>query len=120
MVQDFSLNRSAIQIQVQQRMDHAVKTVLPTLHQLTNLAADSPLSRTSDIDELEETLQHLTLALRRALALDSGPPSISCSQQPTTPPPPSRTRGTKRTERPSLLPPSPEAKQKRKQSHGTV
>ncbi|KAF7978440.1 hypothetical protein HWV62_624 [Athelia sp. TMB] len=122
--EDLWLSYSAVRIQVQQRVDHTVKRILPTLHKLTNLVADGPLSRTCDIDELEETLQQLTLALDGALSLGSGTTSISRSshlptREPFTPSPPLYTRGMKRTEHPDLLPPSPEARQRRKPSHGT-
>ena len=118
----------AVRIQVQQRFDHDVKKLLPSLHGLVNLAEDGLLVRTSDTEELELTLEQLQSALCQALP----PKSITTSNSSSEPPvpsnlahssgllPPPILRSSKRSAPINVMPPSPEARQRRKISHSTL
>lgn len=125
----------AVAIQVQQRVEHMIKSLLPRLHGLSLLAAESPLSRTSNITEFQALLGALTINLQNALL--SVPSSISRPDpiQPSNPNlltpattrhaamHPNSTRDGNSMKRPhplTLLPPSPEIRQKRKTSHSIM
>lgn len=105
---------------MQQRVDHTVKKLLPPLHGLVSLATDGPLLPTGDLEELVLTLGELQSALRQALppshisTLNNEPDSQSSSSLPLPP-----MRNNKRGAPSGLMPPSPEAKQKRKYSGST-
>lgn len=94
-----------------------MKKILPSLHGLVNLAADGPLVRTGDIEELELTIQQLQSALRQALLPTAIPSSRPLSGSNLTPP---VLRSNKRRAHLDVMPPSPEAMQRRKISHGTM
>lgn len=117
----------AVRIQVQQRVDHAAKKILPPLHGLVNLATDGPLARTRDLEELESTLGELQLALSQALPAKSAfsptrnhqlRGSLSIGQPSGSLPP--TANSNKRRAPLNLLPPSPEARQIRKFSSSVV
>lgn len=118
-------------MQIQQRVQHDIKKILPTIHGLSVLVSGSAnLSRTEDMDEFEDALATLSRDLLQALpsrghaepsrSLQS-PQQIVSTQTPTQPSlrslPFKRNAGKR--ERPTgLRPPSPEARQKRKTSYG--
>lgn len=116
-------------MQIQQRVQHDIKKLLPTIHGLSVLVSDSKgLSRTEEVDEFEGALITLSRDLLQALPPQSRTEPSSCSRQqrvdvraPTQPMLRSlpALRNVGKRERPTgLLPPSPEARQKRKTSYG--
>lgn len=89
------------------------------MHGLCLLAAEaSPLSNTPNISEFRETLQTLTSNLNKALNPDSNPRHPS--HRPLNMLVPTQSQTRKRFAPPNILPPSPEAKQRRKTSGSTM
>jgi|SRR5882757_3611231 len=119
--------RAAITLQVEQRIGHAAKNLLPGLHGLANLLSEatSP-APTHDLHELLEVLTTIQARLQPPgnLVVSSSnlipdtlqKTTVSLSNEHySTPPPQNRRR--KNNQRQDLLPPSPERRQKRKDSH---
>jgi SWIM zinc finger len=111
-VVDFAnMGREAISLQVQQRVDHLVANLLPRLHGLSNLAAESLLTATPNLSEFLEVIDTLRDNITSALGPTSPPGPLQQAPSLT----PSFTRAKRSVK--FLLPPSPEPKQKRKTSH---
>jgi hypothetical protein len=114
---------------------HDVHRLLPSLHGLANLLSDehNVISKSAELVELSEVLSSIQLALGNVLH----PTTASGSLLPTPTNPEIRERSgdahgdisasvnffggqLKRKQRPQLLPPSPEQRQKRKNSHAPL
>jgi hypothetical protein len=111
--------RSAIVGQVQRRVEYEVTRIIPVLYGLDNLTTDTPeLENTAAINELIQVMKLLTARLDKAHSTTQMPgtaPHIKTSSD--TVHHASGSHGRKRHDRPVLLPPSPEHRQKQKDSH---
>lgn len=126
-------------MQVQQRVEHIIGALLPHMHGLHLLAAESKLSRTLNITEFQTLLQELSTCFKQSLPteLSSTFGSSEIPQRPLTntsnvnyrisilestvsPAFNIVTNGKRPRPISSLLPPSPEIKQKRKTSNSTM
>lgn len=112
----------AISIQVQQRVDHTIRSLLPRMHGLAILITESAtLSRTHDITEFQNTIQTINNNLDIALQASDAASSVIHSRSDIVIPFTSVGEGKRKHHAVSqLLPPSPEAKQLRKTSHDTM
>jgi hypothetical protein len=119
---------AAVTTQIQQRLTYDLQRLLPSLHGLANLLSDSSTqSRQSMIPELEEfsdllssmrvSIDHIMTQSATEANLEAPLPSRpSILPQTATQNPPS----SKCARHPILLPPSPERRQKRKQSYAPL
>jgi len=141
------VNSVALRHQLQAKIGHDVHRLLPALHGLLNNLTDAQnLQAMDELTELDGLLHGLQAGLRNATSpaasLDASrlTMEVEASASTTTlplqtsahgtcfnvPETPSSTRtlsvyhGKKRKGRPQLLPPSPERKQKRKDSHAPL
>ena len=123
----------ALQHQVQTRAEHTIKKLLPAMHGLALLIQETPLHHTADLDEFAGLLNTVHQGLQSALEIGQmGPGSVTPNHNmPTVTLPASsisnplenaRNSGmqTPPAKRQRLLPPSPEQKQRRKQSHAPL
>ncbi|KAJ3871237.1 hypothetical protein F5051DRAFT_446446 [Lentinula edodes] len=111
----FGNNQKAIDIQKRHRLEHDVSRILPTLHGIENILSDKlPLPHSPIIKEFEQVLK-ATLAkiaeLRMEFIAQIRDPQMIYTKNQTS---------RKRKDRKDLRPPSPERRQKRKASHGTM
>ncbi|EIM91383.1 uncharacterized protein STEHIDRAFT_153027 [Stereum hirsutum FP-91666 SS1] len=126
-------NSRAIMLQVQSRIDHEVAQLLPRLHGLATLMGDAIQVRpNANLLELREVLQDLTHETEKLTSGDrlsstgetaSSKASVpQALDQPLLKTPPQSSTSLKRSRESqstvSLMPPSPEAQQKRKKSFG--
>lgn len=127
---NFTANQHAIQLQTQQRLEQDIAKVLPLMHRISNLlinctAASAGSSNIAEFSDLILVLNNQLMSRSRAPAEQAIEPHVSIPAESTAPInllqnqhfPGDQTSGlfTK-----CLLPPSPELKQKRKQSHGVL
>jgi hypothetical protein len=116
-------NRSTIVQQVQRRVEYEINRLLPALYGIENLIIDTPeLSRTATVDELVLVTQSLTLALQRLGSTKRTDHTPEALPLPLPTPVSAQTQGylQKRGRHHSLLAPSPERRQKRKDSHAPL
>lgn len=109
---------SAIATQIQAKVDHEVHRLLPSLHGIANLLSEGMVTKTEELSELSTVLASIQHHISSAdTCLDDVAGSSSTMQRMShhfhTPNP--RKRKHK-----SLLPPSPERRQKRKDSHAPL
>jgi hypothetical protein len=112
------LQKSAIVMQIQQKIDYEVKSLLPRLHGIANLLSDNPpITRTADLTELLSISSVIYTALGKIFVPNSAPVLLEGAEEsPVVLRPQKRHRHQPETLAP-LLPPSPELKQRRKESH---
>jgi len=114
-------HQSAIAIQIQQRLNYELKRLLPPLHGLGNLLTDASMQgMTSELEELSELLSSMQVSvdrIRTRSTTGAAPESLTPFQPSNLPS--VITQSGKRS-RPFLLPPSPERRQKRKDSHAPL
>ena len=105
----------AIAIQVQQHVDHTIKSLLPQMHGLSILTTESTLSRTQDITEFQDLIQRININLNIVLQASyiNYPCSVTKSRPDIIIPGPSTSEDGKRKHCTvsQLLPASPEARQ---------
>ncbi|KAJ3870920.1 hypothetical protein F5051DRAFT_446926 [Lentinula edodes] len=111
--------QTAIDIQKRHRLEHDVSRILPSLYGIENLLSDnSPLPINPVVKEFEQVLKN-TLAkiaeLHMQLIDRMDHPQTTISESKVA-----NQISRKRKDRKDLRPPSPEAGQKRKTSHGTM
>ncbi|EPQ51420.1 hypothetical protein GLOTRDRAFT_96192 [Gloeophyllum trabeum ATCC 11539] len=102
---------SLVAIQVQQRAEQIIQSVLPQLRGLALIMQESKLSESSQITEIREVVSRLHLSLSGQIEAGSSLPA---------PPEPSATHYSKCHRGLGLLSPSPELKQKRHKSYATL
>lgn len=126
-------NLHAIALQVKHRLQHDVARMLPLLHGISSVLESSSglsfkLSDALNLDELDEAvlrlseqLQQVKIHQRTSSIMPVSPqrPNLT-STLVTTRTPPMPISSSKTPVRKHLLPPSPETKQKRKKSNGTL
>ena len=110
----------AVAIQVQQRVDHTIKSLLPRMHGLSILTTESALSRTQDITEFQDTIQTISKNLDIALQANDTTLSVTRSRSDIIIPSVSGDGKRKHHTVSQLLPASPDARQRRKTSHSTM
>jgi hypothetical protein len=117
-------HQSAVATQVQQRLKYDLQHLLPPLHGLANLLTETSVQDpTPELQELSDLLTSMRISVDRiTMSTASGHTSRISSQQSLDLPSitPIGTRPGKRSHRPFLLPPSPERRQKRKDSHAPL
>jgi hypothetical protein len=121
-------HQSAVATQVQQRLNYDLHRLLPPLHGLANLLTETSIQHpTPELQELSDLLTSMRISVDRITNMTASethtPVSSEQSDLPSTAPGMStgtRTRSGKRSHRPFLLPPSPERRQKRKDSHAPL
>ena len=110
----------AVTIQIQQRVDHIIKDLLPQMHGLLILTAESMLSRTQEIAKFQDIIRTINNNFNIALQTNNTTHSVSKSKSniiiPTMLEDGKRNHYTVS----QLLPASSEAKQRRKISHSTM
>jgi hypothetical protein len=114
--------RAAVTGQVQRRVEHAVNRLLPGLHGLTLLLDEAPLSRTDAFDEFANVIHALNSRMSDLFSISTTDPNshpytttpINTEGGPSIPP---QSIPTLKRSRPHLLPPSPERRTKRRDSH---
>lgn len=111
-------NSSAIQGQIQSKVNYEVHRLLPSLHGLANLVSNGNLILTQELKELSSVLNTIQLGLDSSSAMVVSKPGPSMDRPVLTIP--LLPHGSKRSNRPLLLPPSPERRQKRKNSHAPL
>lgn len=116
-----SINVQAIERQVQDRLQHTLNTILPHLHGLESLIQEAPRLDTAELRELDDVLRRLAQARQLGMT-NSGPSDLVPQQTPS-----SHSKQVRQAALPThavprqhkrVLPPSPEAKQKRHRSGG--
>ena len=116
-----SSNRTnAVTIQVQQWVDHMIKSLLPQLHGLSILTTKSTLLQTQDIIEFQDTIQTISNNLDIALQGYDTTLLVTKSKSIIVIPSTSEDGKQKHHTVSQLLPASPEARQGRKTSHSTM
>jgi len=99
-------------MQIQQKIDYEVKNLLPRLHGIANMLSDNPpITRTADLTELLSLSSVIGTALGK---VPNAPVLPENAEEPPVLRPQKRRRHQPET---PLLPPSPERKQRRKDSH---
>lgn len=110
---------------MQRRVNHDIATLLPALHGLDSLISETTLTSNGVIEELAQVLKSLAIGVQRIVDdTETQPgqgPAMSVDPETTfeglvAPVPQARKRGRSRR----LLPPSPERRQKRKDSHAPL
>ena len=114
-------HHSAIATQIQQRLRYDLRRLLPSLHGLANLLSDaSTQSTTPELEEFSDLLSSMRVSVDHIMT-QSSTEDRDNPQAPLVPSRPAAQQrpGTKRA-RPFLLPPSPERRQKRKESYAPL
>ena len=111
---------NAVTIQVQQRVDHMIKSLLPRLHGLSILTTESTLLQTQDIIEFQDTIQ--TISNNLDIALQGCDTTLLVTKSKSNIIIPFTSEDGKRKHHTvlQLLPASPEVRQRRKTSHSTM
>ena len=121
-------SRQAIATQIQQRLNYDLRRLLPSLHGLANLLTDaSTQSITPELEELSDLLSSMRVSVDHIMtqsATGANPEAPIPSQPSDLPQAAALSRGQhrpgKRSHHPFLLPPSPERRQKRKESYAPL
>ena len=110
---------NAVVIQVQQQVDHMIKSLLPQMHGLSILTTKSALSRTQNVIKFRDTIQTINNNLDIALQACDTTLSITKSKSNIVV---STSEDGKRKHHTvsQLLPASPEARQHQKTSHSIM
>jgi len=110
------MQKSAIVLQVQHKIDFEAKRLLPRLHGIANMLSDNPpITLTADLTELLSVSSEISTTLGKMFTPTATVHESTAAEKPpvTEGPPPKRRRQCQIP----LPPPSPERKQKRKDSH---
>ena len=119
-------HHSAISTQIQQRLNYDLRRLLPSLHGLASLLTDaSTQSMTPELEELSDLLSSMRESVDHIMtqsATGANPEALIASQPSDLPQVATLSRGRpgKRSRHPFLLPPSPERRQKRKESYAPL
>ena len=116
----------AVQHQIQQRLNYDLRCLLPSLHGLANVLSDASthsITPGPELEEFSDLLSSMQVSIDHIMTQSVTGPEATTSipSQPSDPPQAATQHSpSKRACHPFLLPPSPERRQKRKESHAPL